>query len=170
MSGRARRPPQSETTSVSKQGDEDERVLQPDDFVCFAIYSAGHAFSRVYKPLLKALGLTYPQYIVMVALWAEDDQTVGALCDRLFLESSTITPLLKRLQAMGYVVRNRDPADERLVRIGLTETGRAMQAKARDYPACVDGATGLAPPALQKLKTQILEVRRSLIDNAESQD
>jgi DNA-binding MarR family transcriptional regulator len=155
---------------VSDQSSKNEWVLQPDDFVCFAIYSAGHAFSRVYKPLLKALGLTYPQYIVMVALWAEDDQTVGALCDRLFLESSTITPLLKRLQAMGHIERNRDPSDERLVRIRLTQRGSAMRNDARDYPACVDAATGLTPSDLLKLKNQILGVRRSLLDNAESQD
>ncbi|MGV1795299.1 MarR family winged helix-turn-helix transcriptional regulator [Rhizobium sp. A37_96] len=153
--------------TVANRGNESENVLQPDDFVCFAIYSAGHAFSRVYKPLLKALGLTYPQYIVMVALWAEDDQTVGALCDLLFLESSTITPLLKRLQGMGYIVRNRDPVDERLVRVRLTEEGNAIRTKARDYPACVDGATGLSPNALLQLKQQILGMRRSLIENAE---
>ena len=75
------------------------------------MYSANHAFNRVYKPLLDALGLTYPQYLTLLALWAEDDQTVGSLGGKLFLESSTLTPLLKRLEAMGHVVRRRDPAD-----------------------------------------------------------
>src|SRR5437764_15290881 len=91
-------------------------VLDVDDNLCFAIYSAGHAFNRIYKPLLQALDLTYPQYLVMVALWSRDDQTVGSLGDKLLLESSTLTPLLKRLEAMGHLTRSRDPADERQVR------------------------------------------------------
>jgi DNA-binding MarR family transcriptional regulator len=135
----------------------------PDDFVCFAVYSAGHAFSRVYKPLLKELGLTYPQYIAMVALWAQDDQTVGDLGDKLFLESNTLTPLLKRLEAMGYVSRNRDPRDERQVRVRLTPAGAALRAKTRDYSRCVDGSTGLSPADLKKLRQAILGMRRSLL-------
>ncbi len=145
-----------------------EAALEPDDFVCFSIYSAGHAFSRVYKPLLKSLGLTYPQYIVMVALWANNDQTVGSLCEKLFLESNTITPLLKRLEAMGYVARHRDLADERQVRVGLTKAGATMRASARDFPSCVDGATGLSADALRQLKRNILAVRANLIEAAAS--
>ena len=96
-------------------------VLDVDDHLCFAIYSAGHAFNRIYKPLLGELGLTYPQYLVMVALWAKDDQTVGSLGEKLLLESSTLTPLLKRLEGIGYLTRTRDPADERQVRVRLTK-------------------------------------------------
>ncbi len=147
-----------------------ETMLEPDDFICFAIYSAEHAFSRVYKPLLKSLDLTYPQYIVMVALWANDDQTVGGLCGKLFLESSTITPLLKRLEAMGYVVRSRDPADERQVRVQLTKAGAAMRAKARDFPPCVDAATGLNTEMLRQLKEKIIAVRRNLLETAARSD
>jgi DNA-binding MarR family transcriptional regulator len=138
----------------------------PDDFVCFAVYSAGHAFGRVYKPLLKALGLTYPQYIAMVALWAQDDQTVSDLGNKLFLESNTLTPLLKRLEAMGYVTRSRDPSDERQVRVRLTPTGAALRSKTRDYSQCVDGATGLSPADLKKLRQAILGMRRSLLASA----
>jgi len=80
---------------------------------------AGHAFNRVYKPLLDRLGLTYPQYLLMVALWEQDDQTVGALGEKLFLESSTLTPLIKRLESVGLLARTRDPTDERQVRVRL---------------------------------------------------
>src|SRR6185369_571566 len=96
-----------------------DNALKPDDFICFAIYSAGHAFSRVYKPLLEKLGVTYPQYLVLVALWAKDGQTVGELGEVLFLESSTLTPLLKRLEGLELVTRSRDPSEERQVRIRL---------------------------------------------------
>src|SRR5258706_16439520 len=114
-----------------------KRAPKPDDalrlgeFLCFAVYSASHAFNRVYKPLLDELGLTYPQYLVMVLLWEQDDQTVGSLGEKLFLESSTLTPLLKRLEALGYVKRTRDPVDERQVRVRLTERGRALRERAR---------------------------------------
>ena len=90
------------------------------DFTCFAIYSAGHALSRAYKPLLDRLGLTYPQYLVMVVLWEEEGLTVAALGSRLFLDSSTLTPLLKRLEAAGLVRRQRDPANERQLCLTLT--------------------------------------------------
>ena len=136
---------------------------EPDDFVCFAMYSTVHAFNRVYKPLLKDLGLTYPQYIVMVSLWARNDQTVGELCDKLFLESNTLTPLLKRLEGMGCVSRMRDPADERQVRVCLTEMGAAMQLKTKNMPACVDAATGLSEDTLRQLKDNVLAVRESLM-------
>lgn len=135
-----------------------------DAMICFAVYSAGHAFNRVYKPLLDALGLTYPQYLVMVALWAEDDQTVGALGDKMFLESSTLTPLIKRLEAMGLVARARDPADERQVRVRLTPTGGALRAKARDVPACILEASGLSEAELLRLQGEIAAVRDALLD------
>src|SRR6218665_3025277 len=101
-----------------------------DDFMCFAIYSANLAYSRVYKPVLEELGLTYPQYVAIVALWDEDELTVKGLSDKLFLEPSTVTPMLKRLEAMGYVTRTRGTDDERIVRVRLTETGRRLREKA----------------------------------------
>lgn len=138
-------------------------AFRPDDFVCFAIYTAGHTFNRVYKPLLKTLGLTYPQYITMVALWASDDQTVGSLCETLFLESNTLTPLLKRLETLGYIKRQRDKKDERQVRVSLTTSGSRLRDAARDFPACVDAATGFSSEKLSALKADILEVRTNLL-------
>lgn len=143
-----------------------DALPEPDDFACFAVYSAGHAFSRVYKPLLKALGLTYPQYIAMVALWAKDDRTVSELGETLFLESNTLTPLLKRLEGMGYVTRSRDPRDERQVRVRLTPSGTALREQASDFSRCVDSATGLSPTDLRKLRSQILAMRKALLATA----
>ena len=96
------------------------------NFLCFAIYSANLAFGRAYKPLLDKLGLTYTQYVTLVALSEEDEQTVGTLGEKLFLESNTLTPILKKLEADGYLQRRRDPADERQVRLTLTPAGREV--------------------------------------------
>lgn len=105
-----------------------------DDFLCFAVYSVNHAFTRVYKPLLDKLDLTYPQYLVMDLLWERDDQTVGELGKKLFLESSTLTPLLKRLQSLGHVERSRDPADERQVRVSVRRLqGGPCEARCRKF-------------------------------------
>ena len=95
-------------------------------FLCFAVYSANLAFGRAYKPILDALGLTYTQYIAMVAMSEEDEQTVSALGEKLFLESNTLTPILKKLEQSGYIRRVRDPADERQVRVSLTAVGRSL--------------------------------------------
>lgn len=136
--------------------------LKLNDFLCFAIYSASHAFSRVYKPMLDQLKLTYPQYLVMVALWETDDQTVGALGDRLSLESNTLTPLLKRLEVAGYVRRERDPRDERQVRVSLTAAGRDLRAEAETVPACILEASGLDAADLGRLRQQITALRGAL--------
>src|SRR5437868_6509726 len=98
-------------------------------FICFAVYSANLAFGRAYKPLLDALGLTYTQYIALVALYEEEYQTVGALGEKLFLESNTLTPILKKLEQSGFIRRKRDPSDERQVRVGLTPAGRKIVEK-----------------------------------------
>ena len=148
---------------MSGTGEKPFDELQLDDFLCFAIYSASHAFNRFYKPLLDELGLTYPQYLVLTALWTEDNQTVGGLGEKLFLESNTLTPLVKRVEAMGYVVRSRDPADERQVRVRLTPEGSALRAKACHVPADVLHATGLSVDALRQLKFEITNVRDSLL-------
>lgn len=136
------------------------------DHLCFAIYSAGHAFNRVYKPLLDALKLTYPQYLVMIALWAQDNQTVGEIGQKLFLESSTLTPLLKRLEALGYLTRKRDPEDERQVRLTLTDKGSALRRKSRDVGACVGAATGLTMEDAVRLRGEIVALRDSLAKSA----
>ena len=105
----------------------DPADLKLSEFLCFAVYSTNLAFGKAYKPLLEQLGLTYTQYITLVALWETDDQTVGSLGEKLFLESNTLTPILKKLEAMGYLLRQRDPEDERQVRIKLTQQGRALR-------------------------------------------
>lgn len=136
--------------------------LRLGEFLCFAVYSANHAFNRVYKPLLGALGLTYPQYLAMVALWEQDDQTVGGLGARLFLESSTLTPLIKRLEADGLVTRARDAEDERVVRVRLTAAGRDLRAKAEAVPGCILDASGLDAAGLARLRDQISALRDTL--------
>lgn len=138
-----------------------------DDFLCFAVYSAGHAFNRVYKPLLEKLGLTYPQYLVLVTLWEEDDQTVGQIGEKLFLESSTLTPLLKRLEASGHVTRRRDSADERVVRVRLTDKGRALSETSCEISPHILAATGMDVPALIALQRQIVGLRDGLRAAAE---
>ena len=145
-------------------------ALELDDFLCFAIYSAGHAFNRFYKPLLDELGLTYPQYLVLTALWAGDSQTVGSLGGKLFLESNTLTPLIKRLEAMGFLTRSRDPADERQVRVRLTAEGAGLRTKACHVPADVLQATGLSAEALRSLKGEIARVRDSLLKASSARD
>lgn len=113
------------------------------DFLCFAVYSANLAFGKAYKPILEELGLTYTQYITIIALWEEDNQTVSSLGEKLFLESNTLTPILKKLEAAGYVERQRDPEDERQVRVGLTKSGRRLREKGLNMDLVE--ATGLAP-------------------------
>lgn len=134
-----------------------------DEFLCFAVYSANHAFNRVYKPLLDEIGLTYPQYLVMVSLWQRDDQTVGELGEKVFLESSTLTPMLKRLEGMGYIARVRDKQDERQVRVSLTSEGKALRQKALCVPQNILEATGLTEGDLKKLKNEIAHLRNTLL-------
>jgi DNA-binding MarR family transcriptional regulator len=137
-------------------------TLKLDKFLCFAVYAAGHAFSRVYKPLLDAIGLTYPQYLVMVVLWQEDRQTVGQIGEKLHLESSTLTPLLKRLETAGLVERQRNAADQRQVHIALTGKGRALSAQARQIPSCVLSAAGGDAQALHHLTQELTQLRTTL--------
>lgn len=120
--------------------------------LCFALYSASHAMTRTYRPRLEALGLTYPQYLVMLVLWERDDMSVGALGDRLGLDSATLTPLLKRLQARGVIDRRRDQADERVVRILLTDEGRALKDVARRIPLEIAGTLDLSRDQLADLR------------------
>ena len=116
--------------------------LKLDSMLCFAVYAASHAFTRFYKPRLDALGLTYPQYLVFLVLWERDGLTVKALGEKLFLDSGTITPLIKRLEARELVRRQRDDEDERQVRIFLTGAGRALREQALAIPLEVRGAMG----------------------------
>lgn len=137
-----------------------------DQMLCFAVYSAGHAFTRFYKPRLDALDLTYPQYLVFLVLWERDDITVKALGERLFLDSGTITPLIKRLEARGLVSRHRDEEDERQVRIRLTAEGRALKGKAQAIPLAVMQGAGQSLDATEALRQELVALRARL-DGAE---
>jgi DNA-binding MarR family transcriptional regulator len=134
------------------------------EFLCFAVYSANLAFGRAYKPILDKLGLTYTQYIAMVALAGEDEQTVGALGEKLFLESNTLTPILKKLEQIGYLTRQRDPADERQVRVSLTEAGRKLIAM--DPGASLFEASGLGDEFASARKT-VTTLRDNLLRNTQ---
>ena len=133
-----------------------------DQMLCFAVYAAGHAFTRFYKPRLDALDLTYPQYLVFLVLWEKDNLTVKALGERLFLDSGTITPLIKRLETRGLVQRQRDEDDERQVRILLTGEGRALKAKAAAIPLAVIQGTGLSAEKVETLRHDLLALRERL--------
>ena len=127
-----------------------------DDLLCFSVYTAGLAFNRVYTPILDRLGLTYPQYLALTALGQKENQSVGELGQSLHLDSNTITPLLKRLEAAGLVVRTRDPRDERVVRVALSERGRALAEDARRcVPDQLREATGLGPDELAALTERL---------------
>ena len=132
------------------------------DFLCFAVYSANLAFGRAYRPILDELGLTYPQYIAIVALWEEDDQTVSRLGGKLFLESNTLTPILKKLESMGYLTRRRDPKDERQVRVNLTEAGRRLREKGLTMNLIKQ--TRLPPEEFAKLQKAVSNLRDSLME------
>lgn len=137
-------------------------ALRLDNQLCFAVYAAAHAFNATYKPLLEPLGLTYPQYLVMLVLWQEDRVTVSAIGGRLGLDSGTLTPLLKRLEAAGLVSRLRDAADERQVRITLTAAGRALKQKAKGIPQDLFCALGLSPGELAALRGKLESVAGNL--------
>lgn len=130
--------------------------------LCYAIYSAGIAIQRIYKPLLDELGLTYPQYLVLNVLWRQDGQSVGAVAETLALESSTLTPMLKRLEAGGLVTRARNPQSERQVLLTLTPAGRAMQSRAGCLAQALLEASGQSPEALGELNADIRHLRDSL--------
>ena len=150
------------TTQAADPGD----AQNLDDFLCFAIYSTNLAVNRLQKPVLDELGLTYLQYIVLVTLYEQDDQTVGALGDRLFLESSTLTPLLKRLEALGHVTRQRDLADERQVRVRLTPKGRTTREAALAYRSRLVEAMGLSAEDFTHLRQELVKLRDNLSGTA----
>lgn len=140
----------------------DEDTLQLSSQLCFATYAAAHAFTRFYKPLLEPLGLTYSQYIVLLVLWETDNVTVKEIGQRLFLDSGTLTPLLKRLEAAGIVQRKRDSQDERQVRISLTRKGRELRAPVAAVWRDVVCGVGLTPDDFDALKEQLNQLRQTL--------
>ncbi len=131
--------------------DDTQLPTQPDTMICFALYTASHAMNRAYVPLLKDLGLTYPQWITLMFLWEDDDQSVGSLSTKLQMQTNTLTPLLKRLESLGHVTRTRNPKDERQVIIRLTPSGRAMQKHSAAVTRCVIESTGFDLPMLENL-------------------
>ncbi len=131
--------------------------------LCFAVYSTAHAFNRVYKPLLDRLGLTYPQYLVMLVLWERDDVAVKEIGERLFLDSGTLTPLLKRLEAAGLIRRTRSKQDERQVLIALTAQGQALHEKAKMLPEAILAASACSIGELTAMKNQLTALRDRLL-------
>lgn len=141
--------------------DPDQAMLL-DNQLCFALYSSSLAMTKLYRPLLDELGLTYPQYLAMLVLWERDGVTVSELGERLFLDSGTLTPLLKRLEGAGLVARIRDVRDERRVHVSLTAAGRKLKAKAQKIPGCVLAASQCSIPELVQLTRQIRLLRQRL--------
>jgi DNA-binding MarR family transcriptional regulator len=139
-----------------------DQALLLDNQLCFALYSASLAMTKLYKPLLDELGLTYPQYLVMLVLWETDGLMVSELGQRLSLDSGTLTPLLKRLEAAGLVSRLRAVEDERRVHIHLTAAGRKLKARAAKVPGCVLAASQCSIPELLQLTSQIRTLRDRL--------
>ena len=137
-------------------------ALLLDNQLCFALYSTSLAMTKFYKPLLEALGLTYPQYLVMLVLWEQDDVSVSALGERLFLDSGTLTPLLKRIEAAGLLVRTRATDDERRVQIALTPAGRQLKAQAAVVPGCLVSAVHCPVSELMALTRQLQALRGRL--------
>jgi DNA-binding MarR family transcriptional regulator len=155
------KPPQQDATASAS-------LLVLENQFCFALYSASHAMTKAYKPLLDRLGLTYPQYLVMLVLWEQDAILVKDIGARLFLDSGTLTPLLKRLEANGLVARNRDPQDERQVRISLSAEGRALRAAATTIPAQLLCASGREAVALSRLRGELSSVRDDLFKSVDA--
>ena len=137
-------------------------LLQLGNQLCFAIYSAGHAFNRVYKPLLDRLGLTYPQYLVMLVLWERDGVPVKDIGERLFLDSGTLTPLLKRLEAAHLLKRTRSTEDERQVLISLTSQGQALREKAKAVPEAILATSACSLSELSAMKNELIALRDRL--------
>lgn len=133
-----------------------------DRQLCFSIYGASIAINRAYKPMLDQLGITYPQFLVLSTLWEADGRTVGAVAERLDLEPSTITPLVKRLEAAGFVTRQRNPDDERQVRVSLTDRGRAMREETTCLTEELLRRSGLTVAQVQALNAQMQALREAV--------
>jgi MarR family transcriptional regulator, organic hydroperoxide resistance regulator len=144
--------------------------LPLDDQLCFTIYSAGLAIARAYKPILDQFGITYPQHLVLDVLAEGGDQTVGEIADRLALEPSTVTPLLKRLEAGEFVARNRNPHNERQVIVTLLAKGRALQHRTKCLSETLLQMSGLTPPDLVRLNAEVGNLRDALVKNTQTRD
>lgn len=155
-------------TSPSSKSDapSSDAMLRLDNQLCFALYSTSLAMKRLYKPLLEALGITYPQYLVLLVLWEQDGLSVSELGNRLFLDSGTLTPLLKRMQAAGLVTRQRALDDERRVHIALTESSNLLKTQAAQIPGCILNAAQCPVPELVALTRQMQALRERLRSDA----
>jgi DNA-binding MarR family transcriptional regulator len=147
-------------TEKPASSDQPIEVLRLDNQLCFALYGAANRMTRLYRPMLDALGLTYPQYLAMLVLWEASPRTVGALGEALDLDSSTLTPLLKRLEAGGLVTRDRDPEDERRVIVSLTDQGRALRDQAVTIPEKLFCALDMPLDAIAALRDRLKTVAR----------
>lgn len=143
----------------------DELAL--DRQVCFALYSASRAATAAYRPLLEDLGLTYPQYLVMLTLWERDGRGVREICTELALDTGTLSPLLKRLEGLGLIERRRLSADERRVEVHLTATGRDLRGRAQDIPRRLADSTGMSDSELAALREALVRVTRALQDTSQ---
>ena len=159
--------PRAKTSNPNADDARADAWLALDKQLCFALYSASLAMTKVYKPLLAPLGLTYPQYLVMLALWEDDAQTVSALGDKLALDSGTLTPLLKRLETQGQLSRERDVEDERRVIVRLTPAGRQLKVQARRIPQEIGRASGCELSEIVGLTRQLTSVRDALSHHIE---
>lgn len=139
-----------------------DQMLRLDNQLCFALYSASLAMTKLYKPLLAELGLTYPQYLVMLVLWEQDGLAVSEIGQRLALDSGTLTPLLKRLEAAGLIARLRAVQDERRVHVTLTAAGRRLKARAARIPGCVLSAAHCSVPEVADLNRRVRALRERL--------
>lgn len=149
---------------MKKTPESQQDYLALDKQFCFALYSASLAMTKTYKPLLDELGLTYPQYLVMLVLWKQDDILVKDIGEALFLDSGTLTPLLKRLEAAEIISRQRDANDERQVRVQLTDAGRKLRRKAEKIPRQILCASGQDATQLAQLRTELQQLRNALHD------
>jgi MarR family transcriptional regulator, organic hydroperoxide resistance regulator len=140
------------------------QLLKLDNQLCFALYAASNRITRLYQPLLAELGITYPQYLVLLVLWEQDGLSVGELGQKLDLDSGTLTPLLKRMETAGIVDRQRDPEDERRVVVSLTTTGNKLRDKALDIPGALACRVDLPLGELSALRAQLQRLRQAIIE------
>jgi len=140
-----------------------KQSLYLESQLCFALYSTSLAMTKMYKPLLDAIGLTYPQYLVMLVLWQDTELTVSEIGARLFLDSGTLTPLLKRMETAGLLSRQRDIDDERRVRVKLSAAGKRLNAKAARIPPCIQEGTGCSMAEITSLAQKIQLFRQRLM-------
>ncbi|UTH75883.1 MarR family winged helix-turn-helix transcriptional regulator [Chromobacterium sp. IIBBL 290-4] len=140
-----------------------DAALRLDTQLCFALYSASLAMNKVYRDCLKPLGITYPQYLVLLVLWEQDQRSVSDIGEKLFLDSATLTPLLKRMETAGWVERQRLASDERVVMVGLTEPGRALKRQASAIPAKLLCQSGMAPKQAVALRDELRLLRDHLL-------